>query len=219
MACTNIIPYAGTLPGSGTLSAADEAQACRDYRVWHNDEYIPWLQDNAPSLCAASDLANLVLYKGEWGAVDTPTTLNKGESVSIGDIYYVSKIDGNTDTPPSVNYITVASAYTKTEVDDRLLGVGQIRVDETVNRAFGVTYTNPSATKPMLIIVSFNVTVTSTTYQSVDVTTGADINSYLGIASSVEPDISATFIVFPGESYSVASGYNSPTLTKWIEVK
>lgn len=52
-------------------------------------------------------------FKGEFSL----GTYNKNESVSIGEISYVSKIDNNTDTPPSLNWLTVPVPYTKTEVD------------------------------------------------------------------------------------------------------
>ncbi len=65
-------------------------------------------------------------YKGEYvqGQV-----YNLNDSVSIEDIKYISKIDNNTDTPPSQNWLEVPTTYTKTQIDkalwdfDRILGI------------------------------------------------------------------------------------------------
>ncbi len=66
-----------------------------------------------PSVNAAASMADLTQYRGEWGAQGTPTTINTGESVSIGNTFYVSKIDGNTDSPPSVNWVEQGEQYIK----------------------------------------------------------------------------------------------------------
>lgn len=52
-----------------------------------------------------------VNYKGDWvaGSYDT------GWSVTHSGVDYLSKIDGNTDEPPSVNWKEVVSPYSKAE--------------------------------------------------------------------------------------------------------
>ena len=220
MACGALTEYDGILPNNTTQTPIEAAQNCKDFRDWQINTFVPEFTALIPTICAAANIADLSQYKGEWGSTDTPTAINKGESVSVGDTFYVSKIDGNTDTPPSANWATREAGYGKTEIDNMVFGMNTTRYDETTNRALGVTYTNPSSTKPMKVLVFFNITGTTTKYQSVNITTGDGVViEHLGVGSDAQPDNIAEFWVMPGETYLVESGYNSPGLRKWIEIR
>ena len=62
---------------------------------------------------AASELivVGVSNYQGDWIA----GTYSKSQSISIGDNKYISKIDNNTDEPPSSNWLLIKGSYSKTE--------------------------------------------------------------------------------------------------------
>ena len=110
MSCNNLTLYPGNLPNSGQTDDQNIID-CSNYMNWQVNTFLPEMNENMPAICAASVMGDMSKYLGEWGASGTPSSVDKGYSVSVGDIFYVSKIDNNTDTPPSANWTKLFSDY------------------------------------------------------------------------------------------------------------
>ena len=67
------------------------------------------METNFPEICKAVEFRDALfdasLYQGEY---DPLVTYTKGQSVSVGNDVYMSKIDGNITEPPSVSWVTLS---------------------------------------------------------------------------------------------------------------
>ena len=62
-------------------------------------------------------LLGAVNFEGEYVLGQTYA---KNTSVTIGDVTYTSKIDNNSDTPPSINWKQNSTGYTDDEIDSAI---------------------------------------------------------------------------------------------------
>ncbi|MDD3452555.1 hypothetical protein [Sulfurimonas sp.] len=110
--CENLTPYEGTIPGTPGLSTVQEMAACNGYRGWFLTTFIPWLQNAYQNICVAVGLADGLIDTSKYdGEYVQGGTYDKGRSVSIGDIIYISKIDANTTTPPNENWVRTSTSW------------------------------------------------------------------------------------------------------------
>lgn len=94
------------------------------------------------------------------------------------------------------------------------LGSGQTRQTVTGSRAYGVNYTN-TTTKPIMVLVTATIPNISS---SITAVVGGVTANYAQGAAAAAIQYAITFIVLPGEVYSVAA-IGSPTLGSWIEIR
>jgi len=110
--CENLPPYEGTIPGTPGLSTVQEMAACNGYRGWFLTTFIPWLQNAYQNICVAVGLADGLIDTSKYDGEYVPGDIyDKGRSVSIGDIIYISKIDANTTTPPNENWVRTSTSW------------------------------------------------------------------------------------------------------------
>ena len=110
--CENLTPYEGTIPGTPGLSTVQEMAACNGYRGWFLTTFIPWLQNAYQNICLAVGLADGLIDTSKYtGEYSQGGTYDKGQSVSVGDIIYISKIDANTTPPPGENWARTSISW------------------------------------------------------------------------------------------------------------
>lgn len=215
---TTLVPYTGVMPNSGTLSPAEEIEACREYRTWHQDTYIPWLLVNYPTMVQAATMADMTLYKGEWGALGTPTTLEMGWSVSIGDIFYVSKINGNTNTPPSVNHTThttVENVLNSTLTSTALsANMGRV-LDETKQQKKTVQQITSSGYNGISILIDGRLYTSHGTTASYENYTSGRKNA-LGTDNIYGVDGGLKEVMFPNETAGTIVKAGGHYISTWV---
>ena len=96
--CNPPEPYTGVMPKSGGLTVEEEIAACVAYRSWHQNTYMPWMQECFPTIAEAALLGNTLFDLSNYkGVYDPATTYALGDTVSVGESIYLSSIDNNTE--------------------------------------------------------------------------------------------------------------------------
>jgi len=195
--------------------SVQDRTACRLFRTWEAEQFYPWLLRSFPKICAALGMADTIVdmtkYKGEYGAPGTPTTLQKGESVSIGNVFYVSKIDNNTDTVPSSSHI-------------RLGGTGIANVTLSSNQSVSTT---DEVVVEFDEIVNMDTNLFNLDGNEVEVLTDCIINmsAGIGIYDADDDSVYKIYIRINGEHVAYAPAFNTSSdsskgaqLTKNVKV-
>lgn len=140
------MPISSPLPTPPTAPTSSDAATFRS----RSDAFVAWIvtfvtwmisfvtQANAleenvnakeASAIASADIAvGAANYQGDWVA----GSYSKGQSVSKDGLRYLSKINLNSDTPPSANWLNIGTAAS-TSFNNTVSGLTATQVEEAIN--------------------------------------------------------------------------------------
>lgn len=208
MACTTLIPYTGVMPKSGGLTVEEEIAACVAYRAWHQDTYIPWLVVNFPTICAASDMAATLFDTSNYqGVFDSEIVYSLGQSVSVGNDIYISNININNSTPPSLGWVLIRSNGVKKSSD----GLAIVNMDDSYikNQCTAWVSIDPRTTPPTILdgynVLSVTKLAGLTDYFTITFESDMDNANYVVAALVIGTDNNDGNQVKRGTVYDVSS--------------